>query len=425
MASVYKLAGLEGIVCFFLFITSLSFWLLFKITENYSNQWITFGCVSLALAFSPSHMIARPHLFTWLFMLITLSILIAGEKRLYWLPVVMMIWANLHGGFILGLVLQTIFILGSGLDSQLSCKKSFREILQKQKTAIFALLSSLFIVGINPFGYELLLFPFQVSKGSFSTLIGEWQSPNLQEMWYIRFYLCALILLVSFAKSRATWTERLTIVFFINAALTHIRHISLMFIALTPVIVRMIDIHLSKYFDRPIECLDEKQLKLSAKTGPLLTVTIAVALLFLGSIDQRSLKFLAPESIFNVETVHLNQLVGYLDKNLPNGKMFNEYTLGGYLLFALNPAPKVFIDGRADMYGERILKDYNTIVTSSSEREHVLEKYDVDWVVFGKDSDLVYSLIKTGYWQKIYENEQYAVLIRDNQPPRYPPTQKE
>ena len=38
--------------------------------------------------------------------------------------------------------------------------------------------------------------------------------------------------------------------------------------------------------------------------------------------------------------------------------MFNEYALGGYLLYALNPPPKVFIDGRADMYGEQILSDY-------------------------------------------------------------------
>ena len=53
--------------------------------------------------------------------------------------------------------------------------------------------------------------------------------------------------------------------------------------------------------------------------------------------------------------------------------MYNEYALGGYLLYALTPPPKVFIDGRADMYGEQIFSDYNTIKSSGSKREELLE----------------------------------------------------
>lgn len=417
MAGIHRLAGLEGLLCFFLLITSLSFWLLFKITEKYSNQWVSFGCVSLALAFSPSHMAARPHLFTWLFMLITMSILMSGGKRLYWLPLIMIVWANLHGGFILGLVLQGIFLLGSALENRLASKQSLREILQQQKVATVVLLASTLAVIINPFGYELLLFPFQVSKGAFSTLIGEWKSPDLQDMWYFRFYLIALVLLISFAKSRVTWTERLLFVFFFNAALTHIRHISLMLMALTPLMARMIDAQIKKVPLTIIGSKDKKQLQLSATTGPFVTVFIALALLTCGSIDQRSLNFMTPENIIEVKTKHLNQLVDYLDSNLPDGKMFNEYALGGYLLYALTPPPKVFIDGRADMYGEEILKDYNTVVFSSSAREKILSQYDVEWVVFEKASSIISDLEKTGFWQRVYGNDHYAVLTKTTHAP--------
>ncbi len=416
MAGVYKLAGLEGLLCFFLLITSLAFWLLFKITEKHANQWVSFGCVSLALAFSRGHMAARPHLFTWLFMVITLSILMNGGKRLYWLPVVMVIWTNLHGGFILGLVMQGIFLLGAAMEVRLADKLSFTKILQEQKTAVLALLASILAVGINPFGYELLLFPFQVSSGVFSTLISEWKAPDLQDMWYFRFYLISLVILVSLAKSRVSWTERLCIVFFLNAALTHIRHISIMLMALTPFMARMIDIQFGKRLRSPIQ-YENKQLQLSAKTGPLATVIIALTLLICGSIDQRSLNFLTPENLIDVKTKHLNQLVDYLDENLPEGKMFNEYTLGGYLLYSLAPPPKVFIDGRADMYGEKILKDYNTIVVSSSNREKVLSQYDVEWVVFEKDSALVAALEESESWKSIYTNEHYAVLTKAIQTP--------
>ena len=57
-------------------------------------------------------------------------------------------------------------------------------------------------------------------------MISEWKAPNLQDMWYFRFYLLALVLLISLRKSAVTWTERLLIVFFLNAALTHIRHVA-------------------------------------------------------------------------------------------------------------------------------------------------------------------------------------------------------
>ncbi len=417
MAGVYKLAGLEGILCFFLLITSLTFWMLFKITEKYANPWISFGCVSLALALSPSHLAARPHLFTWLFMLLTLSLLINGGKRLYWLPAIMMIWANLHGGFILGLVLQGIFLLGSVLEKYLAEKQPLRECLQQQKPAMLVLLLSILSIGVNPFGYELLLFPFQVSSGVFSTLIGEWKAPDLQDMWYFRAYLIGLVVLVSFAKSRVTWTERLLIVFFLNAALTHIRHVSLMLMALTPFLARMIDSQFSKGSQNSVDPSDSKQLKLSASSGPLLTVLIALLIITAGSIDKHALKFLAPQQIIDVQANHLDQLVSYLDKNLPEGKMFNEYALGGYLLYALKPHPKVFIDGRADMYGEQILSDYNAIKFSSSEREKLLEQYDVDWVVFEKDSELVGALKESGSWQESYTNEYYAVLTKTTQKP--------
>ena len=116
-------------------------------------------------------------------------------------------------------------------------------------------------------------------------------------------------------------------------------------------------------------------------------------------------------------TNYNTQLVDYLDENLPTGNMFNEYSLGGYLLYALKQPPKVFIDGRADMYGEQILSDYNAVKFSSSERDQLLEQYGIDWVVFEKDSDLAAALKESESWKSIYTNEHYAVLTKTIQTP--------
>jgi hypothetical protein len=245
-------------------------------------------------------------------------------------------------------------------------------------------------------------------------MIGEWKAPNLQDMWYFRFYLVALVLLIASARNSMTWTERLLIVLFLNAALTHIRHISLMLIALTPFIARTIDNNLDNWWYKDMKNIEKKQLELSPATGPLITTAIALTLLVSGSVNQRSLSFLTPKNMINVEMVHLNQLVDFLHTNPPNGKIYNEYVLGGYLLYALKTPPKVFIDGRADMYGEQILSDYHSIKSSASKREELLEQYEVDWVIFEKDSDLSTDLRKSGHWQAAYINEYYAVLKRNN-----------
>ncbi|MDG5467566.1 hypothetical protein P9J64_04440 [Deltaproteobacteria bacterium IMCC39524] len=415
MASIHNVAGLEGLLCFFLLISSMAFWLLFKATEKWANQWVTLSCVALAFTFSQGHLSARPHLFTWLFMMITLSMLTTGGKKLYWLPVVTIVWANLHGGFILSLVLQIIFIVGIVIESHWGIKTPYPETLRQLKIPISVLLLSVLAVGLNPFGYELLLFPFQVSKGVFSVMINEWKAPNLQEMWSFRFYLVALVFLISFTKSTVTWTERLLIVFFLNAALTHIRHISLMLIALTPFTAKMINTHFDTWRLKRIEHEAGEHLQLSAKTGPLATIVVVLVLLISSYIDHRSLMFLTPKKMLNIEAEQLNQLVGYLDKNLPTGNMYNEYSLGGYLLYALTPPPKVFIDGRADMYGEKILSDYSSIVSSSSNRDNLLDQYGIDWVVFEVNSQLVKDLIQSGRWESTFRNTQYVVLVRHNE----------
>jgi hypothetical protein len=174
----------------------------------------------------------------------------------------------------------------------------------------------------------------------------------------------------------------------------------------------MLDSCFYKVRHKTIEHDESKQLQLSTKSGPIATLVIASALIVSGSIDHRSLSFLTPQKIFSVEAKQLNQLVDYLEEDQPAGNMFNEYALGGYLLYALTPPPKVFIDGRADMYGEQIMGDYFSIKSSCAKRQELLDQYAIDWVVFETSSDLLMDLKKSGLWQTTFENDGYEVVTR-------------
>lgn len=414
MAGLHEIAGLEGVACFFLFLVSLSFWVLFKTTEKTARPGITLFCLAIALALSASHMSARPHLFTWLFTMLTLAILFQGGKHLYWLPLMIIPWANLHGGFVLCLVLQVIFIVGQVLDDSFVAHQPFRESLQKQKMALVVFFLCLVTCCINPFGYELLLFPLQVTKGVFSKIISEWNPPDFQARWYFRYYLIGLVLLVSCARSRVNWTERLLLLFFLNAALTHVRHFSLMVMVFTPFIAREIDFLSDRWLKQKHLSIRDNELQTSSTSGPLVALVLLCVLLTAGAINIKALNFMTPKKLFNTEFSEIEGLVDYLNTSLPDGNLFNDYVLGGYLIYALKPAPKVFIDGRADMYGEDILSDYMSIKGSMTQRGQLLDQYEIDWIVFEKKSDLVSSLEDSGRWVREYSNKHYAVLKRSN-----------
>jgi hypothetical protein len=108
------------------------------------------------------------------------------------------------------------------------------------------------------------------------------------------------------------------------------------------------------------------------------------------------------------------QAVQYLASHPLPGKMLNEYFIGGYLLYALTPAQKVFIDGRADMYGEKIFGDYLKIVQLNEATDRLLGKYEVDWVIFPVKEPLLLYLKAGGQWTGVYRDRQVEILQRNH-----------
>lgn len=116
MAWSHQHAGLIGTALFFFAIAALSFWLLFRIVSSLTGDWTAILAVSVAFYFSMSHLLARPHVFSWLFGVLTLFALYKGGRWFWILPPLTALWANLHGGFILGLALQGLWIGGAALE---------------------------------------------------------------------------------------------------------------------------------------------------------------------------------------------------------------------------------------------------------------------------------------------------------------------
>ena len=106
------------------------------------------------------------------------------------------------------------------------------------------------------------------------------------------------------------------------------------------------------------------------------------------------------------------EAVRYLKQHPPAGKMFNQDDLGDYFIYALGPDFPVFIDGRLDMYGEDLLKDYMKISEVSEDTDRLLNKYNIDWVVFPLTKPLVLYLKATKKWGEVYHDDQISILVR-------------
>ncbi len=113
---------------------------------------------------------------------------------------------------------------------------------------------------------------------------------------------------------------------------------------------------------------------------------------------------------------HPIDAVNFLNSTPLPGKMFNKYGWGGYLIYALQPSQPVFIDGRADMYGEEIFSEYRKVVSIDKDIDTILDKYEVNWLIYPQDTPLVRYLLAGNCWSQIYEDEETSVLLRNPSP---------
>ena len=412
MGKLYALTGLPGVVIFYFLLISGTFWMLLRIANDRLNEWFSFLCIFPAFVLSYSHLLARPHIFTWFLGTISLWILLKGGTKLYILPFVMILWANLHGGFVIGLVLQAIFIVGNILEhGPEGSSNKIQSILNDYKTPLIVFFLSVIATGINPFGYKLLLFPFSLTKNVFANGISEWLAPNLKGMWYFRFYILCFIGLLLFRKKRISWSSILLLFFFLNESFTYVRFVSLAGILLTPVLAETLHPWSESFSKRlSVSRLGKKQLRLSPASGPAATVVICSVLLLVGMPGMPFGKIVSKE-MFSLPKYYSPGLVRFIDKHPPKGNMFNDYSLGSYFIYALDPPRPVFIDGRADMYGEKIFKDYENIAYLKAKPDELLKKYKIGWVVFPPDKPLVLYLKAEGTWKEVYRDKQDCILV--------------
>ena len=101
--------------------------------------------------------------------------------------------------------------------------------------------------------------------------------------------------------------------------------------------------------------------------------------------------------------------VRWMQVHQPEGRLFNSYNWGGYLLWTLPEYP-VFIDGRADLYGDDILNQWHAVVNADKDALPLLDQWDVKVVLLEPDWPII-EVLKSNGWKVEFEDEQAVILI--------------
>ncbi len=245
-AWIYSHGGLGSVVLASIIVIGLTSALLYRlVVRRCGNLLVAFGVTSLAAVGSAIHWLARPHLFSMLFMVIFLSILDRvheqSRTRLLWLlPAIMVLWTNLHGGFFIGIILTGAYAGGELLRALLADGREERIAgLRASLPYIYVTVGCTLATFVNPYFYHLhqhilkyLNDPFQL------TYILEFQSTNFRTgaAIYIEVMLALGLFAAVWYAKRKQFTEVLLIVGWGHLALIIVRNVPMFMIAAAPIV---------------------------------------------------------------------------------------------------------------------------------------------------------------------------------------------
>jgi hypothetical protein len=240
MALAHRAFGLAGVVVMFAAIIALTFCLLFRAVQRDNDIILSIIAVSLAVAASAVHWLARPHIFSWLFLFAVHYLLdqyqYRNKNRLYLLPLLMLPWVNMHGGFILGPILVAVYLFGN-----LARLAFGHDHDAKRRTAVLGLvLAGTFLAAtINPYGYKILAFPFKlVSQSYLMDYVMEFRSPNFHDVMPFRYLLFLTLGILALSRARLDFIQLVLILLFTHMALYSVRYVPLFAIIATPILLR-------------------------------------------------------------------------------------------------------------------------------------------------------------------------------------------
>ncbi len=353
-----------------------------------------FATVFATVSFGP-----RTLLFGWLCLILELFLLRASERRprlVFALPPLFLLWVNTHGSWVIGLVLLAVYILLGLIPLQLGALSSEPFPTPRRKQLLLAASLSLPALFLNPYGWHLVAYPFNLAFHQKLNIanVEEWHSLDFHSPRGLTMLGCLVLLAIwQLYKPRRWQTYELAFLLIgIYSAFNYTRFLFLFAILAAPILACS---------------FPPRQPRTEPPTRVLVNASIVILLLGFVIGRMRHPDVHALDAMKKYPAADL----AYLQAFPFHGNVFNEYLWGGYMEYNLRTVP-VFVDSRVDIFEYNgTFKDFLDVI-HIEDTLAILDRHHIRYVLFEPHTPLVYLLTHTPGWKVDYQHDNVILLER-------------
>ena len=437
IAGIHHWMGLNGVVFFTAVIIALTFALTLHLClRRGADLPVAALLLALSLGVSMIHLFARPHVLSWLFTVIWFQLLDSSEsanlaaspRRLWYLPALMLLWVNVHGGFVLGFALLGLYLLSAAIRYYRSRDgEESRSLAQRSKTLGIVTVASLAASLINPYGYELHVHVYRyLTSRWLMNHIDEFLSPNFHGVAQQCFVAILLITIVALAAAhnKPSLSRVLVLLLATYSGLYAARSLPVSSLLFTLIVAPL-------WTQALTDARENENLSLRLRafvsrwqefTGRVRNVELGfrghlwpAAAVFLGVLVCAHQGRLGTTQWMHAHFDPKHIPVQATDTIVERGirePIFAPDSWGGYLIYRLYPENRVFVDDRHDFYGVDFLRDYLKAIRLTPDWDKFLNEKHVNWALLPAGSALANMLEETAQWNVVYRDGSAVLLER-------------
>ncbi|MDQ2775100.1 MAG: hypothetical protein M3Y57_09315 [Acidobacteriota bacterium] len=422
--AIHSMWGLPGVVLANVLILCFVSALLFRLIRRFcDNDILALLFTGISIFGSTIHWLARPHLLSWVFFLAFAHLLLSAEqgktKALYWLPLLMLLWTNLHGSFFLGIVMIMISGIAPWISAVLQPGIAWKGAYWESRPYLLCALLCGMVTFANPYTWRL-------HEHLFLYLRDSSQLDAIQEFQSISFHygLAAFfeIMLLTGAASalwciqRQKWTGALTLLLWAHLALFSRRNVPMYLLLASPWIAKMVaqmsadglrSLRLRPWLQRAAGGLAEIALEfrpLERINRLHVTSLFGILFIFLSMASARP----GFEAQFNTKRFPASAIPVIQAQNAR--RIFTNDQWSGYLIYQLYPDVKVFVDGRSDLYGGDFVNSCLHTLNGRWDWEINLNRFSVDMVIVAPGTPLSTVLKMSPRWRTLLDDGSVMVF---------------
>jgi hypothetical protein len=356
-------------------------------------------------------LIIRPQTFSLLLFAVLYAVLEAADRRrglLVLPPLIMALWANLHGGFPIGLILIGCYFLAAVWDGW---REHHEDIVGDRRVwgLALCLAASLVATCANPYGWKIYLYVRTTSIAAAGRHIDEWVPPGLDLLVGKVWVVSVLLLLVLFAlpRRRPTAREVILVLFFLPLACGSVRMVAWWLLVCAPILAGLIADNLP----RNALVSTEPEPASLASAGFFALLLLACAGCALALTDR------AAPLLGAIRPVHRDESdIEDVARQLPDrgGRVFSRFEWGEYLSWSVAPRGyTIFMDGRIEIIPDDVWEKYAAVTRGRGDWEEILDGYGVDTLLLDRTyhADLLPQVQRSHDWQQVGESGK-ALLFR-------------